>query len=336
MRHAIRIIAISITLGSSASALAQDRPAPPPGVAGLGSTASTATTRATEPPPPDGISGSSLGGAASGLTALASGLTLFRSPSIDPNRASWRGGVLVDESFRSFMVASPEGQEVAAMISDITLLMSLANAGLIDALVTPLVRGEEELGWHATFAHALALGVTLSVGEVVKRAAGRARPFERDCQQNPDGPGCGEGDSYQSFYSGHSGMAFTSAGFSCAMHLSRQLYDDSLADGMACGTSLALATTTAMMRVVADRHYLTDVVVGAALGFLVGYLVPLAIVPERRPAEPRDQRVHPDDAEVIPPPPPGLSAVLVPTIAPGGGGTSLAEGTVGFTVMGAF
>ena len=39
----------------------------------------------------------------------------------------------------------------------------------------------------------------------------------------------------------------------------------------------ANALTTAVTRLVADRHYATDVVVGTGLGFAVGYAVPVLL-----------------------------------------------------------
>lgn len=202
----------------------------------------------------------------------------------------WRGGILFDESFRSAIrLGAVEDQEIARTISDITLGAVVLQAALLDAALVPAIRGDGDLVWRAEFAHALALGITISGGEIVKRLVGRARPYERDCDADPSRHGCDASDLFHSFYSLHSGVAFTSAGFSCAMHLDRGLYSDLGADASACGVSLALAASTGILRVVADRHYLSDVLVGAALGFLVGYLMPLALVPEIEPRQPPAQ-----------------------------------------------
>jgi membrane-associated phospholipid phosphatase len=73
-----------------------------------------------------------------------------------------------------------------------------------------------------------------------------------------------------SFFSGHATLAFalaTSAGTVASMRGHR------LAPVMwACG--LALATTGGYLRIAADRHYATDVLVGAAVGSAVGFAVP--------------------------------------------------------------
>ncbi|WP_157068721.1 phosphatase PAP2 family protein [Sandaracinus amylolyticus] len=220
------------------------------------------------------------------LVTLGSGVRLFLfTPTIEQRMVagSWRGGVLLDEPFRgAFRLSAVDAQEIARVISDVSLMATVFQAAAIDATLVPLVQGDPDLAWQASAAYALALGLTLSVGQVIKLGAGRARPYSRECADDPSRPGCTDGqDTYQSFYSLHTGVAFTSAGFSCAMHASRGLYDDDVADGASCAVSVAMATTTGMLRVLSDRHYLSDVLVGALTGFLVGYLVPLALVPER-------------------------------------------------------
>lgn len=227
-----------------------------------------------------------------GLT-LGGGLALhFALGGAQPDQTAdrWRGGVMMDEGFRdSVRLTNVDQQELARKISDLTMVATMMQAQFIDALLVPLVQGDPDLAWQASFAHTMALGLTLGIGEIVKTAVGRARPFERDCAADPQRPGCSDPDRFGSFYSLHTGMAFTSAGFSCAMHLSKGLYADPAADIASCGASVAMAATTGMLRIVSDRHYLTDVLVGAVIGFLVGYVVPLAIIPDR-------VRVAPDDA----------------------------------------
>lgn len=195
---------------------------------------------------------------------------------------AWRGGILLDEPARDGLrLDTAEAREVAASVSDALLVATMLSTAAVDALAIPLAQDDSQRAWQATTAHVLALGLTDMMGEVVKAAVGRARPFERECRRDPTLPACTNGDSFHSFYSLHTGMAFTSAGFSCAMHLSRSAYGDVAADAASCGVSLALAMTTGLLRIAADRHYLSDVIVGAVLGFLVGYLVPLVLVPPR-------------------------------------------------------
>jgi hypothetical protein len=46
-------------------------------------------------------------------------------------------------------------------------------------------------------------------------------------------------------------------------------------DAVSCAGGYAVAATTATLRMVADVHYASDVLLGATVGTLVGYGVPL-------------------------------------------------------------
>jgi membrane-associated phospholipid phosphatase len=196
----------------------------------------------------------------------------------------WRGGVLLDEPARDALrLDAHDARETAASVSDVLLATNVLGTTL-DALAAPLARGEPRLAWEATGANVLALAVTLAVGEIVKRSVGRARPFERACRADASDPACRAGDTFASFYSLHTGLAFTSAGSSCALHLGRSIDGDAAADAISCGASLALAAATGLLRIAADRHYLSDVVVGAVLGLVVGFVLPSLLVAPASPS----------------------------------------------------
>jgi len=279
-------------------------------------------------PLPGGVGGHLAIG--SGLS-LAAGLNLFMNgpdatlvpqatlsvERVHPG-ARWRGGILFDEPMRdAFLIGSHDGRETAARISDMILAATVVNSFMLDAFAIPLANDDPQLALDASVAYSLALGMTLVLGELVKEGVSRARPYERYCEENPNAAGCGNEDSYASFYSLHSGVAFTNAGFSCSMHLERNLYGDAGADGASCATSLVMASTVAILRVSADRHYLTDVLVGAAIGMVVGYLVPVFMVPEHR---------TPGETAT-----PGM--LVMPLFSPGADG-SLSTSTVGLSLAG--
>jgi len=85
---------------------------------------------------------------------------------------------------------------------------------------------------------------------------------------------CDEKRRYVSFFSGHSSVAFTSAGLTCAHHQRLPLYGGGAADAAACGAMIAVALSTASFRVLADEHYMSDILVGSAVGFAAGYGLP--------------------------------------------------------------
>jgi membrane-associated phospholipid phosphatase len=242
------------------------------------------TDPAPAPPAPimmTPVNGFAVVGAVGGIALLGAGLALHFGPGWGPTNAQWRGGILFDEIARDGLrLQSHDAREIAAGISDVFILGLAANAQL-DAFAGPLAAGNTDLAWQASFAHFFAMGTTLTLGELVKNLVGRARPFERECAADASSDACLDSDRYRSFYSLHSGVAFTSAGFSCAMHMTQSVYSDPLTDVTSCATSMGLAAVTGLLRVMADRHYLSDVLIGGALGFIAGYLAPFFLLPGR-------------------------------------------------------
>ena len=76
----------------------------------------------------------------------------------------------------------------------------------------------------------------------------------------------------RSFPSGHAANAFASMVFTANVY--GKLYPDSDARGWVWGGCMAAATTTAYLRYAAGRHFVTDLLAGAVIGGLAGWLVP--------------------------------------------------------------
>lgn len=203
--------------------------------------------------------------------------------------------------------------------SDFLVAGVVVYTALVEGLAIPLSQDGPEAAWQSTAAYALAMGLSATFDELMKIAASRSRPREPGCDASPVPTRCATLTSGGSFYSGHAAMAFTSAGFSCAMHLDRSLYGDAGADGAACGASLLAATTISLFRLMADQHYLTDVLTGAILGFAMGYLIPILVIPAGHPTA---DRTSATDARLF----------VLPTTALGGGGVE----SLGLNALGAF
>ena len=69
-------------------------------------------------------------------------------------------------------------------------------------------------------------------------------------------------------------FSFTGAALICVHHFENELLGSPW-DGVSCAAGYAVAATTASFRIVADVHYASDVLLGATIGTLVGYGVPL-------------------------------------------------------------
>ena len=91
-------------------------------------------------------------------------------------------------------------------------------------------------------------------------------------QQNVPVELAADRDRYLSFSSGHTTMAFTGASF--ASYVFWILNPDSKWKVPVSILSFGLASTTAALRVLSGNHFISDVLVGACLGSLSGFLVP--------------------------------------------------------------
>src|SRR6185503_6543850 len=104
----------------------------------------------------------------------------------------------------------------------------------------------------------------------------RERPYGRDCGKSIPAnlDDCSGRNRYRSYFSGHTSMSFAAATVTCSHHARHDLFGDGLADGLACGAALTSAATVGTMRIVGQKHYVTDVLTGAAVGTLSGLGVP--------------------------------------------------------------
>jgi membrane-associated phospholipid phosphatase len=115
-----------------------------------------------------------------------------------------------------------------------------------------------------------ATSLAMVMNQAVKFAVGRERPFVHALPEADKAHTAHPSDNNVSFYSGHSTFAFAlavSGGTVASMRRYR------LAPWI-WAAGLTLATATAYLRVAADRHYASDVTVGAIVGSLTGFAVP--------------------------------------------------------------
>jgi membrane-associated phospholipid phosphatase len=126
--------------------------------------------------------------------------------------------------------------------------------------------------------------VSADLNQIVKFAVGRQRPCAHYAGDCGGGAGRALADQNLSFYSGHASVSFTLAtasGTVASMRGYRRA-------PWIWAVGLALATTTSYLRIAADRHYMTDVLTGAALGSAVGLALPRLL---HRPGRPLDRFV---------------------------------------------
>lgn len=108
--------------------------------------------------------------------------------------------------------------------------------------------------------------ISQSLAQLAKFSVGRQRPYARF----GDPPPAATSDDNLSFFSAHSSFVFslvTSSATAARLRGSR-------AEPVLWAVGLPLAAATGALRIAGDKHYLSDVLVGAAVGAGTGLVVP--------------------------------------------------------------
>lgn len=192
--------------------------------------------------------------------------------------ARLRGPTFLDRPVRAALMAeSDEGREIAGQLSDALLAVMIAWPLIDSAIVVGIADTNSDVFWQLTWIAAESYALELLINTLFKQLVARERPHGSRCtleDRLEDPARCGPDGRLRSFYSGHSSISFSAAGQVCVTHLHLPVYGSRAADIVACGAALLLASTISTLRIVADRHYVTDVLVGAAVGFATGFLLP--------------------------------------------------------------
>jgi membrane-associated phospholipid phosphatase len=214
------------------------------------------------------------------IVTLGGGAVTLSAAIVHPRpQHSLSGGIGFDDAVRKHLRAGT--------LADRYFYRDVSDVGLSLAVSWPFVGDALTAAWwyRGSRVTAQEMGLidleTLAIAGALQGATNvmvsRERPFGRDCggaELPTDSIDCENSFHYRSFFSGHSAFSFTSAALICVHHFENDLLGGPW-DAIACGTGYAVAATTATFRVVGDVHYASDVLLGAAVGTLVGYSVPL-------------------------------------------------------------
>ena len=176
-----------------------------------------------------------------------------------------------DELRSAFRAGSASSREDAATASDVMLGLTVGLMPLVS-----IGKTLSERDCHAAYDMATdaveSITLTLFLTEATKAIAGRERPYADKCDGSPPRDvSCGD-DRKQSFFSGHASLAGAGAGLSCAYAIKRKTWGDGrAAQVMPCALGVGAALATGALRIVADKHWGTDVIVGLTVGATVGY-----------------------------------------------------------------
>ncbi len=191
--------------------------------------------------------------------------------------ANWRGGILFDDAIRDAVLLEGTGARAsAARWSDNLYYGLLAYPLLVDtAIVTWGAHGSTDVANEMLAMNLEAYAFSGAIALTAEKI-GRVRPAERGCREDATySPKCGNDVALNaSFASGHTALAFTSAGLTCAHHQHLPLYGGGAPDLAACLVALSAASATGVLRVMSDNHYTSDVLIGMGIGLFGGYGLP--------------------------------------------------------------
>ena len=212
---------------------------------------------------------SPLEGAATVAAGAATVVLFMMKPPSDPR---WEGGILFDDAARSgFRLESESARKKARSWGDLPYFAAPVIPLIIDPFIAAwLVRGDTKAAWNLGAVGLQAFSYAGLASFVSTRISVRERPDSTECRRQ--GKEC-ESDT-ESFYSGHTTIAAASAGIVCANHRVMPLWGSRAADVGACALATTGAVATGVSRLMSDRHYATDVIVGFGFGFGFGYAVP--------------------------------------------------------------
>jgi membrane-associated phospholipid phosphatase len=201
-----------------------------------------------------------------------------------PTSARWRGGILFDDWVRKALRGRTASTQLAASdVGDVLYKGGVLAPYIVDNYFAALsLNGSYDVALQMTLIDMQSLGLAGVLTLTAERTIPRERPFPEDCGTDGDvrdGLGnisetCGHGDDYKSFYSGHAAATATMAGLTCVHHQHLPLYGGGFADLVPCLFMIGVATATGITRIVSDRHWASDVVIGWAVGAASGYVLP--------------------------------------------------------------
>jgi membrane-associated phospholipid phosphatase len=189
---------------------------------------------------------------------------------------AWSSTIFLEDPVRDALRGETRSSRSrAAFIGDMTYYAS-AYTYVVDVVATAWIgRRSGDVAAQMAFINTEAFALTGFLSFLSNATIRRERPYVQTCEgaTGETFPDCKLGGKSESFFSGHTGIAATAAGLTCAHHKHLPLYGGGAGDVIACAATIAGAFVTGYTRLVADKHYLFDVVTGAALGFPIGYLV---------------------------------------------------------------
>ena len=199
-----------------------------------------------------------------GAMGISIALLAIYQPELLPESCRWCTPPGIDVAVRNALVWN-DNARTADTLSTVALAVIPASA-VTYLLLSANSRGDVNAGLVDSLLVTEATAAALLVNQVVKLLVGRKRPyvfFQNDL-------GYPESEDNLSFYGGHTSFAFSVTAATVTVAAMRGY----AGVGIVAGVGFTLSAAIGYLRIAADQHFLTDILVGAAVGGLVGWAIP--------------------------------------------------------------
>jgi membrane-associated phospholipid phosphatase len=206
------------------------------------------------------VDGIVTGGLAASTIAL-----LLLDKSLAPLDCKWCVPGTIDGNLAmSVAWSSPTTANTISNVLQYAVPVGVMGFGLVQAYRF----GDPAAGWSSVLLITEATSLAMLTNVIVKYTTGRARPYV--WKGNPDLYPATVSDANVSFFGGHTTFVFAVVVSGSTLFFMQ----DMPGAPYVLGIGLAVASFTAYLRMAADKHYLSDTLVGAGVGSLIGWAVP--------------------------------------------------------------
>jgi membrane-associated phospholipid phosphatase len=204
-------------------------------------------------------------GIVTGGLAVSTLTLLLLNNKLAPLDCKWcEPGTIDGNISRSVLWSNPTAANTASNVMQFAIPAGVMGFGLIQGYL----HDDPAAGWSSVLLITEATSLAMLVNVIVKYSVGRARPYV--WQGNPDLYPATVSDANVSFFGGHTTFVFAVVVSGSTLFFMQ----DMPGAPWVLGVGLAAASFTAYLRMAAGKHYLTDTLVGAGVGSLIGWAVP--------------------------------------------------------------